>query len=69
MVFITLCIVRQPKSNIFRVPQLLDQNTNSLEELKEYFDYIKQSALALSNFTKNHTSFTSELGKRGEINL
>ena len=61
MVFITLHRVRQPKSNILGLAELLDQNTNSPEELKEYFDYIKQSSLTLNNFTKYLRSFISEV--------
>ena len=60
MVFITLHRFRQPKSNILGLAELLDQNTNSPEELK-YLDYIKQSSLALNNFTKYLTPFISEV--------
>ena len=60
MVFITLHRVRQPKSNILGLAELLDQNTNSPEELK-YLDYIKQSSLALNNFKKYLTPFIAEV--------
>ena len=66
--FMTSHRVRQPITNILGLSALLDQNINSPEELKVYLDYIKQSALALDSFTKDLTSFISELGKKGEIN-
>jgi signal transduction histidine kinase len=68
MMFMTSHKVRQPITNILGLTELLDLNTNSPEELLKYLDYIKQSALALNDFTKDLTLFISELGKKCEIN-
>ena len=69
MMFMTSHKVRQPITNILGLSELIDPNTNSPEELKEYLLYIKQSALSLDSFTKDLTAFISELGKKGEIDL
>jgi signal transduction histidine kinase len=68
MMFMTSHRVRQPITNILGLSELINLNTNSPEELKEYLDYIKQSALSLDRFTNDLTAFISELGKKGEIN-
>lgn len=67
--FINSNRVRQLISNILGLSQLVDQNTNAPEELKEYLDYIKQFFLSLDIFTKDLTLFISELEKKGKQNL
>ena len=66
MMFMTSHKVRQSIANILGLSHLLDQSTNSPEEIKESIDYIKESALSLDIFTKELTTFIFELGEKGK---
>jgi signal transduction histidine kinase len=66
MMFMTSHKVRQSIANILGLSHLLDQSTNSPEEIKESIDYIKESALSLDIFTKELTAFIFELGEKGK---
>ena len=59
--FITSHRVRQPVTNILGISFELDQPSNSPEEIKEYLEFIKQSAVTLDAFTKELTIFISNL--------
>lgn len=70
MMFITSHKVRQPIANILGLSYLLNtQSVNSPDELQEYLDYIKESALNLDTFTKELTQFIFNLGEKGKLYL
>ena len=66
IMFITSHKVRQPISNILGISYLLNQPSNSPEELKESLFYMKQSALALDTYTKELTVFIFNLKQKGK---
>lgn len=63
MMFMTSHKVRQPIANILGFSNMLDESISSPEELKQFVDSIKQSALTLDTFTRELTTFMCELGK------
>ncbi|MEH6407347.1 MAG: diguanylate cyclase, partial [Leeuwenhoekiella sp.] len=65
MMFITSHKVRQPVAHILGVSILLDLNTDySLVELKNIVSYIKHSAVALDDFTREISTFMANLEMR-----
>lgn len=67
MIFITSHKVRQPISHILGISNLLDLSVNySLDELKKIVSYIKHSALALDDFTKELMVFMNDMGRKEE---
>jgi signal transduction histidine kinase len=66
MMFMTSHKVRHPVTNILGLSDLLDQSINSPDELKQLIAYIKQSAQALDTFTRELTTFMSNLEKKGK---
>lgn len=56
--------VRQPVANILGLIHLLDKMVTSPGEQMKLIDHIKQSALALDEFTKKLTLFMYNLGKQ-----
>jgi signal transduction histidine kinase len=67
LMFITSHKVRQPVTNILGISFLLDQSTNSPEEIKEYLEFIKQSAITLDGFTTELTIFIHNLKQKEKI--
>jgi signal transduction histidine kinase len=63
MMFMTSHKIRQPIAHILGISNLLDESINSLEELKKFVSYLKQSALTLDVFTKELTVFMSGLAR------
>jgi hypothetical protein len=66
MMFITSHKVRQPVCNILGIVSVLDQFVKSPQELKKLVGYLKTSAIALDDFTKELTSFIYALEKKGK---
>ncbi|MEO5890961.1 MAG: CHASE3 domain-containing protein [Ferruginibacter sp.] len=66
MMFMTSHNVRHPVANILGLSNLLDQSIHLPERLKQLIDYIKQAALSLDIFTRELTTFMSELEKKGK---
>lgn len=64
MMFMTSHKVRLDIANILGISDLLDCSTNSPEEQKEFIECMKQSALSLDTFTKELTTFISELEQK-----
>jgi len=70
MVFMISHKVRQPVAHILGIANLIDQSTKySLEEFKKIVGYVKQSALALDQFTKELTAFVNEIQDESEKNI
>lgn len=64
MIFMTSHQVRQPIAHILGVLNLLDVTTDySKDELKKIVGYIKKSAIAMDDFTKELTEFMNKVGK------
>ena len=62
MIFITSHKVRQPIAYILGVSNLLNTKTNySLDELKKIVDHMKKSATTLDDFTRELTTFMTDL--------
>jgi signal transduction histidine kinase len=62
MMFITSHKVRQPVAHILGISNLLNPSINySLDELKKIVGYIKKSALALDNFTRELSAFMNNI--------
>jgi signal transduction histidine kinase len=57
VMFMTSHKVRQPIANILGLSNMLDQSISSPDELKQFVDCIKQSALTLDIFTRELTTF------------
>jgi hypothetical protein len=68
MMFMTHHKVRQPVANILGMASLIDQHANSPDELKRIVKYMKQSALDLDAFTRELTTFISDLKQKGKDN-
>jgi signal transduction histidine kinase len=66
MMFMTSHKVRQPIANIIGFSNILDESINSPEELKQSVASIKESAITLDVFTKELTTFISDLGQKGK---
>ncbi len=66
MMFMTHHKVRQPVANILGMVTLIDEYANSPDELKKIVDYMKQSALDLDAFTRELTTFVSNLEQKGK---
>ena len=66
MMFMTSHKVRQPVANILGLSNLLDQSINSPDKLGQLVGYIKESALSLDTFTRELTTFMSNLEKKGK---
>jgi signal transduction histidine kinase len=66
MMFMTHHKVRQPVANILGMVTLIDEYTNSPDELKTIVEYMKQSALDLDAFTRELTTFVSQLEQKGK---
>ncbi len=64
MMFMTHHKVRQPVANILGMAILMDEYSNSPEELKKIAGYMKQSALHLDAFTRELTAFVSNLEQK-----
>jgi PAS domain S-box-containing protein len=58
--------VRQPVASILGIIHLLDKTVSSPGEQLKLMSYIKQSALALDEFTKRLTIFMYNLGKQSD---
>jgi len=67
MMFITQHKVRQPVTNILGMADLIDQHINSPEALKKIVKYMKQSAQDLDAFTRELTTFISDLEQKGKM--
>ena len=65
IMFMTSHRVRQPIANIIGFSNILDLSTSSSDEIKKSVDYIKESAITLDIFTKELSTFISELGQKG----
>jgi len=64
MMFITSHKIRQPITQIIGLAGLLDTLNDSPQEMKEMTAFIKQSAHALDNFTRELTTFIYEKGMK-----
>lgn len=70
VIFITSHKVRQPVTQILGIANLIDQSADySLEELRNIIGYVKKSALALDDFTKELTLTINQLKKEGKNRL
>lgn len=67
LMFMTSHKVRQPVTNILGLSLLIDHSTNSPEEIKEYLEYIKQSAINLDTFTIELTVFIHNLKQNKKL--
>lgn len=64
MLFMTSHRMRQPISHILGVSTLLSEESKcTMDELKMIVGYIKKSATALDEFTRELTEFMSRMGK------
>jgi len=66
MMFITSHKVRQPVANILGIASILDDCINSPAQIKKLTGYLKTSALSLDAFTKELTSFITDLDEKGK---
>ena len=64
LMFMTSHKLRQPVTNILGISFLLDQSSNSKEEIKDYLEYIKQSAITLDTYTTELTFFIHTLKQK-----
>lgn len=67
MLFMTSHHVRQPIANILGLASLLNNEQNSQEENFKIVEYIKQSALSLDEFTRELTTFISDITQEKEV--
>jgi hypothetical protein len=66
MMFMTHHKVRQPVANIIGISCLLDYCVNKPSTLKKLVGYMKESAIALDSFTKELTSFITDVEQKGK---
>jgi len=66
MMFMTHHKVRQPVANILGMAALIEKHANSPEDLKKIVEFMKQSALDLDTFTRELTTFISDLEQKGK---
>lgn len=69
MLFMTSHHVRQPIANILGLASLLNNEQNSQEENFKIVEYIKQSALSLDEFTRELTTFISDITQEKEVKI
>jgi signal transduction histidine kinase len=65
MMFMTSHKVRQPVANILGLSNILDDCIHSPTQLRKLMEYLKQSALSLDDFTRELTTFISNLEQKG----
>lgn len=66
MLFMTSHQVRQPIVNLLGLANQLEDSTNSNEEMMEIIGYIKESVASLDSYTKELTSYISEVNKNAK---
>ncbi len=66
MMFMTHHKVRQPVANILGMASLIEKHTNSPDDMKKIVEFMKQSALDLDAFTRELTTFISDLEQKGK---
>lgn len=70
LIFITSHKVRQPVTQILGIANLIEESTDyTLQELRNIIGYVKKSALALDDFTKELTVTINTLKKEGKNRL
>ncbi|MGL2964264.1 diguanylate cyclase [Flavobacterium sp. RSB2_4_14] len=67
MMFITSHKIRIPVANILGLTKLLEDTSNSPDEIAQTLNYIKESALSLDDFTTELTHFISNLKHKSKI--
>lgn len=63
MLFMTSHQVRQPIVNLLGLANQLEDPSNSYQEIVQIIDYIKESVFSLDSYTKELTSYISEVNK------
>lgn len=66
MLFMTSHQVRQPIVNLLGLANQLEDSTNSNEEMMKIIGYIKESVASLDSYTKELTSYISEVNKNAK---
>lgn len=66
MLFMTSHQVRQPIVNLLGLANQLEDSTNSNEEMMKIIVYIKESVASLDSYTKELTSYISEVNKNAK---